>query len=99
MWYVGIDLQRASLVIAAVDDAGRASEPARVGCRDTDGILRAMDWLNLFRAAIGATSSSRWICDLLPPPARPSSLTRFGCGRWSSADDLLIRPFGTRGVP
>ena len=39
MWYIGIDLHRATVVIAGVDDSGRAIEPARIACLDTDAIL------------------------------------------------------------
>src|SRR5581483_3188984 len=67
MWHLGIDLHRATLVIAAVDDSGRVIEPARINCRDTDAILRAADRLKPFRAVIEATSSYRWLYDLLSP--------------------------------
>jgi transposase len=67
MWYVGIDLHRATAVIAAVDDSGRATEPARIACQDTAAILRAVDRLKPFRAVIEATSAYRWLYDLLCP--------------------------------
>ena len=67
MWYVGIDLHRATAVIAAVDDSGRAIEPARIGCQDTEGILRVLERLTPFLAVIEATSSYRWLYDLLSP--------------------------------
>ena len=67
MWYIGIDLHRATVVIAAVDDSGRAIEPARIACLDTDAILRAVRRLKPFRAVIEATSNYRWLYDLLSP--------------------------------
>ena len=67
MWHIGIDLHRATVVIAAVDDSGRAVEPARIACRDTDAILGAVDRLRPFRAVIEATSNYRWLYDLLSP--------------------------------
>ena len=41
MWHIGLDLHRATVVIAAVDDAGRVIEPARIACQETDAIVRA----------------------------------------------------------
>jgi transposase len=67
MWHIGIDLHRATVVIAAVDDSGRAADPVRIGCQDTDAILRAVGRLKPFRAVIEATSSHRWLHDLLSP--------------------------------
>ena len=49
------------------DDSGRAIEPARIGCLDTDAILRATERLKPFRAVIEATSNYRWLYDLLSP--------------------------------
>jgi hypothetical protein len=71
MWHIGIDLHRATVVIAAVDDSGRAADPVRISCQDTDAILRAVGRLKPFRAVIEATSSHRW--SNLP--------TRRGCKR------------------
>jgi hypothetical protein len=42
MWDGGIDLHRATVVIAAVDDSGRAIEPSRISRLDTGAILRAL---------------------------------------------------------
>src|SRR5262245_11718219 len=67
MGHLGIDLHRATVVIAAVDDAGRAAEPARIACQDTASILRAVEPLKPFRAVIEATSASRWLDDLRCP--------------------------------
>ena len=67
LWHIGIDLHRATVVIAAVDDSGRAIEPARIGCPDTDAILRATERLTPFRAVIEATSNYRWLYDLAAP--------------------------------
>lgn len=67
MWHVGMDLHRATVVIAAVDDSGRVIEPARINCRDTQAILGAVSVLKPFRAVIEATSNYRWLFDLLAP--------------------------------
>jgi transposase len=67
MWPIGIDLHRATVVIAAVDDSGRVIEPARISCQDTDAILEAVGRLKPFRAVIEATSNYRWLFDLLAP--------------------------------
>ena len=39
--HTGIDLHRTTVVIDAVDDAYRASEPACIACQDTAAHLRA----------------------------------------------------------
>ena len=67
MWHIGIDLHRATVVIAAVDDSGRAAEPVRIDCQDTGAILLAAGRLKPFRAVIEATSAYRWLYDLLAP--------------------------------
>jgi transposase len=67
MWHVGIDLHRATVVIAAVDDSGNASAPRRVDCQDQDTILAVMRSLQPFRAVIEATGTYRWLYDLLAP--------------------------------
>jgi hypothetical protein len=67
MWHVGIDLHRATVVLAAVSDSGQATEPRRIDCQDTAGILEALGGLKPFRAVIEATGTYRWFYDLLAP--------------------------------
>ena len=66
MWHVGIDLHRQTLVIAAVGESGNALGP-RINCQDRAAILQAMRSLQPFRAVIEATSTYRWLYDLLAP--------------------------------
>ena len=35
MWHVGIDLHRATVVLAAVNDVGEAMNPVTIPCSDT----------------------------------------------------------------
>jgi transposase len=67
MWHVGIDLHRATVVIAAVDDAGQAMDPVTIGCQDTTAIVTVLRGLGAFRAVIEATGTYRWLYDLLRP--------------------------------
>jgi transposase len=67
MWHVGIDLHRATVVIAAVNDAGEAMKPVTVRCRDTAAIVEVFKPLGPFRAVIEATGTYRWLYDLLRP--------------------------------
>jgi hypothetical protein len=59
MWDIGIELHRATVVIAAVDDSGRAIEPTRIGCQDTDAILGAVGRLKPSRAPTRDRRTSR----------------------------------------
>ena len=54
MWQVGIDLHRLTVVIAAVDDEGNASEVRRINCQDRQAIVATMRALQPFRAVIEA---------------------------------------------
>ena len=67
MWHVGIDLHRATLVVAAVDDMGNSRGPWRISCQDRSAILEAMRSLQPFRAVVEATGTYRWLYDLLMP--------------------------------
>lgn len=67
IWYIGVDLHRRSLTIAAVHDSGQVRPPVRFDCQDTDQILAAFTALTPFRAVIEATSTYRWLHDLLCP--------------------------------
>jgi len=38
MWHFGIDLHRATVVLAAVNDAGKTVEPVTIRCEDTTAV-------------------------------------------------------------
>jgi transposase len=67
MWHVGIDLHRATVVLAAVNDTGEAMKPVTIPCTDTATIVNAVNALGSFRAVIEATGTYRWLYDLLRP--------------------------------
>lgn len=67
MWHVGIDLHRATVVIAAVNDAGETMDPITIPCQDATKIVEAMKILGSFRAVIEASGTYRWLYDLLRP--------------------------------
>jgi transposase len=67
MRYVGIDLHKRSLVACVQDDAGRTLTLGRMDCRDTGHIARFFGTHRPFRAVIEASSSYRWLYDLLSP--------------------------------
>ena len=67
MWHVGIDLHRATVVLAAVNDVGEAMNPITIPCFDTATILNTVTALGAFRAVIEACGTYRWLYDLLRP--------------------------------
>ena len=67
MWHVGIDLHRATVVVAAVNDAGETVNPITIPCSDTAAIVNAVNGLGTFRAVIEACGTYRWLYDLLRP--------------------------------
>jgi transposase len=67
MWHVGIDLHRATVVVAAVNDTGEAMKPITIACEDTAAIVEAVKKLGPFRAVIEASGTYRWLYDLLRP--------------------------------
>lgn len=67
MWHVGIDLHRATVVLAAVNDTGEAMSPVTIQCKDTAAIVETVGKLGPFRAVIEATGTYRWLYDLLRP--------------------------------
>jgi transposase len=67
MWYIGIDLHRRMLVMAAIKDDGEVIDPRRIDCQDTAAILQAVEGIKPFRAVIEATGTYRWLYDLLSP--------------------------------
>jgi transposase len=65
MWYVGIDLHRKTVVIAMVSDDGEAVRPRRFKCSEAGRIIKYLSGHSPFRAVIEASSSYRWLYDLL----------------------------------
>ena len=67
MWHVGIDLHRATVVLAAVSDAGEAMKPISLSCDNTQAIVETVKKLGTFRAVVEASGCYRWLYDLLRP--------------------------------
>lgn len=67
MWHVGIDLHLRTLVVAAVNDAGEVKPAVTLQTSDTEEIVDLFQDLRPFRAVIEATSTYRWLYDLLSP--------------------------------
>jgi transposase len=67
MWHVGIDLHRATIVLAAVNDSGRTMEPVTLRCEDTAAIVATVRKFKSFRAVIEASGTYRWLYNLLRP--------------------------------
>lgn len=67
MWHIGIDLHRATVVLAAVNDVGEAMNPITIPCSDTVAIASTVKALGSFRAVIEACGTYRWLYDLLRP--------------------------------
>jgi len=67
MWHVGIDLHRATVVLAAVNDAGEAMNAITIRCEDAEAIRAVVKKLGVFRAVIEATGTYRWLYNLLRP--------------------------------
>ena len=67
MYYVGIDLHRRFLVVAREDENGPVGRPLRFLCSDVEGIERAFRSWRPFRAVIEASSTYRWLYDILAP--------------------------------
>jgi len=67
MHYVGIDLHKRDLVVCVMDDDGATSKPVRMSCRDVPLVREFFENVGPFRAVIEASSSYRWLYDLLSP--------------------------------
>jgi len=67
MKYVGIDLHKRFLVAAVEDERGRPRKPHRFECQDTEGIRSFFESLGRFQAVIEASSSYRWLYEMLEP--------------------------------
>jgi transposase len=90
MWHVGIDLHRATVVMAAVSDTGEAMRPITIACQHTAAIVDAAKKLTPFRAVIEASGTYRWLYDLLRPygvillahPLRLRAMIQLGMNSW-----------------
>ena len=67
MRYVGIDLHKRFLVVCVQDADGRTLAQRRFECCEAAAVRRFFDKLQPFRAVIEASSSYRWLYDLLSP--------------------------------
>lgn len=67
MKYAGIDLHKVDLVVAWENELGQRTKPRRIWCRDEEGIVKHFQSLRPFRAVIEASSSYRWLYELLSP--------------------------------
>ncbi|MCP4645316.1 MAG: IS110 family transposase [bacterium] len=67
MMYAGIDLHKLDLVVATETASGRLSKPRRILCRNEGEIVKHFEGLRPFCAVIEASSSYRWLYELLSP--------------------------------
>lgn len=67
MHYVGIDLHKRFLVMALQDEEGRGLPARRFFCSEVAQIVKTFEALRPFQAVIEASSSYRWLYDLLCP--------------------------------
>lgn len=67
MRFVGIDLHKRFLVVAVEDERGRPRKPRRFDCREIEEIRGYFKGLGRFAAVIEASSSYRWLYELLEP--------------------------------
>jgi transposase len=67
MHYIGIDLHKRTLVVAVENERGPVGRSRRFDCREELAIAKAFRRLRPFRAVIEASSSYRWLYDLLEP--------------------------------
>ena len=67
MHYVGIDLHKRFLVTASEDEFGNAQAPISLNCRDVPAIHSHFLSMRPFTCVIEASSSYRWLYNLLSP--------------------------------
>jgi transposase len=67
MQYVGIDLHKRFLVAASEDEYGNIQEPASFSCRDVPAIHSHFVSMRPFTCVIEASTSYRWLYNLLKP--------------------------------
>lgn len=70
MHYVGIDLHKRDLVVAVESQDGPVGRPQRFPCWAVDAIAAHFERLRPFSAVIEASSSYRWLYELLAPLGR-----------------------------
>ena len=71
MWHVGIDLHRATVVLAAVNDTGEAMNPITIPCSDTAAIVER-------REGVGIVSRGDRSHGNLSLAVRPAASSRHG---------------------
>lgn len=67
MHYAGIDLHRNTLVVAVETESGPVGKARQLLCKDVQGIHDHFEKLQPFCAVVEASSSYRWLYDLLSP--------------------------------
>ncbi len=67
MHYAGIDLHRNTLVVGIENESGPVGKPKQLACRDEEAIYQHFEKLRPFRAVVEASTSYRWLYDLLSP--------------------------------
>lgn len=67
MHYTGIDLHRMNLVVAAENEQGVVGKPRTFSCMQPDQVRQYFETLVPFCAVIEASTSYRWLYDLLSP--------------------------------
>jgi len=55
------------MVVCVEDESGKSAKPKRIECRNTKAIISFFETLIPFRAVIEASSSYRWLYELLAP--------------------------------
>ena len=79
MWYVGIDLHREFVVIAAVRDNGEIMEPGKIVCREREAIGELIRSLVPFRRSSKPVEPIAGFTTNCVHTARFSWLIRFVC--------------------
>jgi len=67
MMYAGIDLHKHDVVVAAENEHGPVGKTRRLPCQDEGAIIKHFAGLRPFCAVIEASSSYRWLYELLSP--------------------------------
>lgn len=67
MHYVGVDLHRRSVVVTVVDEQGQVLWARSFACVDQEAIQAFFRTICPFKAVIEASSSYRWLYDLISP--------------------------------
>ena len=69
MNFVGIDLHKKTITVAALNQQRQPVKRKTLACCDPEGILRFFEGLRPFRAVVEATASYEWLWQLLEPLA------------------------------